>query len=66
MNDTIERFLLDSECASLDEWMEDSDYVQDEHGDWFYPADYADPSVAGAQVDPVSVIEGAIEASEYE
>lgn len=65
MDDTIERFLADGGYADIDEWMADSDYVQ-HAGDWYYPVDYADPLVAGAQVDPEGVIEGAIEACGFE
>lgn len=58
-------FLRDGDYKSIDDWMADSDYVQRD-GDWFYPDDYADPTVAGAQVDPEGTIAGAIEASGFE
>lgn len=62
---TISAFLADGGYTCLDEWMLDSDYHY-EDGEWFYPADYADPEVAGYQVDPIGTIAGAIEACGFE
>lgn len=57
----ITEFLVDGGYETIEEWMEDSDYVS-RSGEWFYPDDYPDPSVAGTRVDPQGTIMGAIEA----
>lgn len=66
LDPTIQAFLADGGYDSLDDWMEDSDYVQDDDGYWRYPSDYPDENVAGMEVDPEGTIEGAIEASGFE
>lgn len=57
VSEEMQKFLADGDYADTDEWMADSDYDQDENGDWTYE---------GSPVDPEEMIAAAMEASAEE